>query len=445
MLEDYFRKTVSYERPFYCNTGERPNLVIVIPAYAEKEHLFKTLRSVAENPADELEKTLVICVINNEESAKEEVRENNRQTVEYLHGLITGQLKSNPQENRKILSDINYIKQSPLRIAYIDAFSQGYEIPDQEKGAGTARKIGMDMALRLLWPSLGKRGLIASLDADTSVEDNYLSSLRAHRSGNDLEAFVIDYEHPRPEDPFLWQAICHYEIFLRFYVLGLSYARSPYAYHVMGSAFAITTGTYLAVRGMSRRKAGEDFYFLNKTAKVCPLRRIRTTRVFPAARLSNRVPFGTGASLQKRWEKGDPSGKVYHPEAFYILAKWLNMAEHLILSQADTRKLVRKAASIHRVLAVFLEERRYPEVWENICKNTPDVKERVRRFHEWFDAFQTLKLIRMLHGSELPMISIAEAWDIIREKKMLDVVPLPDHRLPENGDPQGLLNFLRRI
>ena len=52
---------------------------------------------------------------------------------------------------------------------------QGYEIPQNTGGVGMARKIGMDMALRLLKKSSTPRNLILSLDADTLVQNNYLS------------------------------------------------------------------------------------------------------------------------------------------------------------------------------------------------------------------------------------------------------------------------------
>lgn len=439
MLEDYFEKTVCHERPFYSAPLGVVDLVVVIPAYAEKGHLFRTLRSLAENPAPDLEKTLVLCVINNEEHPPEAVRRNNAQTMKLLHDLIACRLSDCSGQRNEMGDDLRFIARSPMKIGYIDAASPGCEIPSRERGAGTARKIGMDMALRILWPNVGKRGLLVCLDADTTVMNNYLNSLRSHRSGADLEAFVIDYEHPWPEDLFLSQAICNYEIFLRWYVLGLKYAKSPYAYHVMGSAMAVTAGAYVAVRGMSRRPAGEDFYFLNKLAKVCPVTRIRDTRVFPAARISKRVSFGTGASVEKMLRGHDFSGKVYHPEAFRILARWLEVAEEIIrIRGADVKMLMSEARLIDSVLEGFLKERHFPPAWERICARTPLAEARLRRFHEWFDAFQTLKLIRALHRQAFTMISIEEAWEMMGKK--ITMYPLPPVR-----DRMEVLNFLRKI
>ena len=59
-----------------------------------------------------------------------------------------------------------------------------------------------------------------------------------------------------------------YEYSLRYYVAGLTYAQSPYAFHTIGSTMAVNAEHYASVRGFPRREAGEDFYLLNKLAKV---------------------------------------------------------------------------------------------------------------------------------------------------------------------------------
>ena len=48
----------------------------------------------------------------------------------------------------------------------------------------------------------------------------------------------------------------------------MKYARSPYAFHTIGSTMAVSANHYAKVRGFPKREAGEDFYLLNKLAKV---------------------------------------------------------------------------------------------------------------------------------------------------------------------------------
>ena len=73
-----------------------------------------------------------------------------------------------------------------------------------------------------------------------------------------------------PVDNDETKAIICYEIFLRYYVLGLKFAKSDYAFHTIGSTMLCTPDAYVKVEGMNKRKAAEDFYFLEKLAKIYP-------------------------------------------------------------------------------------------------------------------------------------------------------------------------------
>ena len=88
------------------------------------------------------------------------------------------------------------------------------------------------------------------------------------------------------------------------YVIGLSYAGSPYAFHAIGSTMSCTAEAYAAVRGMNRRTAAEDFHFLDKLAKLGRIGHIEKTTVFPSPRTSHRVPFGTGQRMLRVHERG---------------------------------------------------------------------------------------------------------------------------------------------
>jgi hypothetical protein len=83
------------------------------------------------------------------------------------------------------------------------------------------------MALRLLEKNATKNGAIVSLDADTLVEPNYLSVVRDYFRKN-VKTAIMAYAHQMPENPAEQAAICCYEIFLRYWVLGLRYAKSPW-------------------------------------------------------------------------------------------------------------------------------------------------------------------------------------------------------------------------
>ena len=73
----------------------------------------------------------------------------------------------------------------------------------------------------------------------------------------------------------------------------MKYSNLPYSFHTIGSAFALTASAYTRQGGMNRRKAGEDFYFINKLIKGEIFGEINDTKVIPSPRISDRVPFGT--------------------------------------------------------------------------------------------------------------------------------------------------------
>src|SRR5262249_56888321 len=110
-------------------------------------------------------------------------------------------------------------------------------------------------------------------------------------------AFLFPFCHRGSPPPVLADAMHRYEIFLRYYLLGLADAGSPYAFHTLGSAIAVNPMAYAMVRGFPRRLAGEDFHFLNKVAKIGSILRMGGAPIVIEGRRSHPAPFGTRAAL----------------------------------------------------------------------------------------------------------------------------------------------------
>jgi hypothetical protein len=411
-VQDYLKKC-RWEKSPFLNSGSDSlaniQQVIVIPAFAEKHYLFSTLASLAGNDSSELERTLVICVINNRPypHVSYDSFKDNSDTLEILKCLIAGRMPSIAEGNAALFDSLFNILQSGLRLACLDASSAGNEMPLKQGGVGLARKLGMDAGLTVMDYQNPTDGRLLCLDADSPVANNYLSTVRRFYETHDSEAAVVSYAHPLPDDPFHRDAICGYEIFLRYYVLGLSYAKSPYAFHTIGSTMTCTVKGYVAVRGMNRREAGEDFYFLNKLAKYSPVGKITATQVYPSARLSSRVPFGTGQRMNE-WIKGeDRPNYFYDPRVFLILKKWLKGMEICIEEGVDYAP--KMALDISPILAAFLEKNNFQTIWKRICATHKTIEKRVWHFQEWFDGFQTMKLIHYLTEVAYPAVSLQHA------------------------------------
>jgi len=381
---------------------------VVIPALAEYPRILETLQSLSLNSPEELKKTLMVCVVNNRAfpHAKTEDIDNNRKTLSLLDSLIKKESIECIGEKQNL--QIQCVLNNPIRLAYIDASSPGLELPEKA-GVGLARKIGMDLSLSVMDYKEGRGNLLFSLDADTLVEPNYLSQVKQHFSRRKRLAAVIPFAHRKSADGPLQDAIATYEAYLRYYVIGLKHARSPYAFHTIGSTIVSSANGYAMVRGMPKRLAAEDFYFLNKLAKIQPMGVVEGTTVYPSPRCSARTPFGTGRKVGQLIEEEGAGTFFYHPEVFSILGKWLIHIEKNPHQAGEN--ILEATVEIDPLLRVFLHDIGFVETWDKLKKNFPLQKNLLQQFHAWFDGFKTLKLIHYLtdYGySKLPMSHAVE-------------------------------------
>jgi len=357
-------------------TEARYHGAVVIPALAEGDSLFTTLASLAANPSPALERFLVLVVINHSEEASAAVR---RQNLADLQRLTV------------------FAANSPLNLAWLDAASPGLELPARQAGVGFARKLGLDTALSFLdWTD---DPLLVCLDADTLVAANYLTEIDRHFRETSAGAAVLPFRHQPAADPPQQQAIDRYELFLRSYVLGLDLAGSPYAFHSIGSAMACRGSAYVRCGGMNLRQAAEDFHFLQKLAKTDGVVTLHGTEVYPSARISLRVPFGTGRSMTRLLEGDATAVRFYPAGAFRILSDWLQLVTQD--PDADAEKLLLQARNLSPALGDFLEASGWRTTWSRLQATHRTSQARRLAFHGWFDGLRTLRLIHQLCDSGL--------------------------------------------
>jgi hypothetical protein len=369
-------------------------IAVVIPAICEFENIQRVLLSLAQNDKSCLRKSIVIFVINNSISSQQEVKDDNKSSLKFLRALMSG----NPSDQLS-----NQIIQSGIRIGLIDAASEGKEFFDDESGVGLARKVGMDTALKVFDYSTPGKKIIISLDADCVVESDYLNEIINSFMKNNFFVANIEFEHNFSEDGINRLGIISYEIFLRHYVAGLLFAKSPYGYHNIGSTIVCDHEAYIKVGGMNTKKAAEDFYFLQKLAKHYTINRIGSTKVKPSARESWRVPFGTGRTINDI-SSNKKNILLYDADVYIILKDWLELLNSDL--SLNSSLIVKGAKTIHPELYNFLESRGLSKDWKKILENSKSIKQLDYQRKNWFDAFETLKLIHHLRDTSFPMIDI---------------------------------------
>ena len=239
-------------------------------------------------------------------------------------------------------------------------------------GVGLARRIGADVALRHIDEGRVAKPIIFCTDADAALPAGYLDAPRAA----DAAAWVYPFTHVS-EDPVLRRAALGYELSLRYYVNRLAHAGSPYAFHTVGSCLAIDATAYAMVRGFPKRNAAEDFYMLNKLAKVGAIRRLAEPVIQIEARVSDRVPFGTGPALAAAPD--DMRSRMdYAPETFDLLR---TLHEVAVRGPRETWP-----EPVSEVLNAVGYERFQSSRRATSHRNP-------RAFLIWFDAFRTMKFV----------------------------------------------------
>ncbi len=293
-LAQYLQRHVEPNLPAPPDPGEPWDYVLVIPAYRENPSLLESLGHYLSTAGH----GLTILVLNRPQ--RDVDAEANAALRAAVQGLRTRGSRLHRLEGAGDL--------------YCLDLEQETGPTPSSQGVGLARKTGCDLALKW-WAS----GLIASdwmgcTDADASLPDDYFSRLQ--RLPSSAGAAVFPFEHRSGADQRCNEATALYELRLHHYVLGLQYARSPYAYHSLGSATAIRFGAYARVRGFPRRSGAEDFYLLNKVNKLAPVARLQGKCIGLESRPSARVPFGTGPAVAEVAAGGHLTAQpiFYHPK-----------------------------------------------------------------------------------------------------------------------------------
>ena len=227
-------------------------------------------------------------------------------------------------------------------------------------------------------------------------------------------------------------------------MLGLKYADSPFALHTLGSTMICDVESYIKVDGMNKRKAAEDFYFLEKLAKHFFVQTINGTTITPSSRSSWRVPFGTGQRVNRFLQSSRDEYKLFNPASFEILNNWLRIFNSQNILTAE--KYLKEAEYIHIELKNFLIQKKFIESWNSIIGRSKSTEQINKQKIFWFDGFNTLKLIHHLRDTSFPEINMYEALDILFHLMNLN----PEIKMDKIGVPDLIiqkkyLNYLREI
>ncbi|MDR1633183.1 MAG: hypothetical protein LBR97_09990 [Dysgonamonadaceae bacterium] len=351
-------------------------MIIVIPCYKEPD-VIQTVRSLFQCERGDF-KVEIILLVNSYRIDSDEVIEINRQSYREISGFAS--------EN-----NTGSFFLTPVWIE---------NLPGHQTGAGLPRKLGMDEAIRHFHGD--KSGILVSLDADCLVEKNYLTEIYRNFKQYDLNSATIAFHHPVEHldeaDP-LRRVTVQYEMYMHYYRSALEYCGYPYPYFTVGSAFAVTAETYVKVGGMGKQQSGEDFYFLQKVFPLGKTKFIDTTCVYPAARTSDRVPFGTGPALQKMLNENTTVKMTYQFEAFKSLKMLFDNLDSFFKQPAEIVETF--TLNLPEYLSLFLLEDQFTGKIVEINRHTATLPNFRKRFFNYFNAFKIIKYLNFVHPEYL--------------------------------------------
>ncbi|MBX2808643.1 MAG: hypothetical protein KTR20_08425 [Cellvibrionaceae bacterium] len=359
---------------------------LIIPLYRETIAFFTRLQNslLLDRPV------IIIVVINQPQT------DGDPHTHEQLWQRLSQQGKCLSEGERHRLLGVGQ-----AAVLLLDCFRKGCQLPEKH-GVGLARKIGCDLGCHLYLQGQLQTPWLHTSDADTQLPDNYFTAL-AHNPR--CSAQIYRYRHQR-DSSALSRATALYEQALEYYVSGLDWAGSPYAFHTLGSCLAININHYAQARGFPKRAGGEDFYLLNKLAKLGEIAAITTCTLTIECRRSTRVPFGTGPAVAKILQLQNPEQEYcyYHPQVFSLLR---DLLQKLPAIYTHRHRPSQWLATLTPPLQQALHSLRIEQLHHHLQRQTTSADQCLRHCHQWLDAFKTLKLLHALEAQH-PKIPLKE-------------------------------------
>lgn len=312
-------------------------------------------------------------------------------------------------------------KEVPFRLHVLDA--TGHRSPEPEQA-------GVGWARRTLFETIARKRNHAeigvSLDADTRVDPFYVASIRkVFREFPRAVGCALPYYHQLPDCPAQALQLLRYEIYLRYYHVHLWRVGSLHGPTALGSALAFRLQAYLQVGGFPLRQAGEDFYLLQRLLKKGPIISWCESRVEPASRVSNRVPFGTGILLkpggldvlEQRFPFYDSSCFQLLGETYAALESWYSQPGDLAIQEFLDLKMGGRDPLLR------------------MRQNVSSAKGFVKAFHGRFDG---LKILQCLRFYQAQIKRVAQPQESIRRllEHMGMRMEVPDFQ-PESLDELG--------
>lgn len=338
------------------------NIWIALPVMQESQWLGFTLEAIKSLQYPNLQ--LVIC-INQPDS---------------FSGSDANQKEKNIYTDNQVL--LNELKTfTHPWITLLDKSSPGQGWPEGKGSVGAARRFIMNHISQ----NGADEDIILSLDADTTFGTEYFQSVnQIFNEHPEITGLSNPYYHKYTGNDDADRAMLRYEIYMRNYAINLFRIDNPYRFTALGSAMATTVKTFKDIGGLTPKISGEDFYFLQKLLKKGPLYLDNKELVYPAARFSNRVYFGTGPAMIKGNQGDWSSYPIYSYRLFDNIKRTREQFPALYYQDIST--------PIDELLRV-----KETNIWEKLRRNSTSQEQFMRACDEKVDGLRILQYLKEMH------------------------------------------------
>ena len=286
------------------------------------------------------------------------------------------------KRNVETICELKKITGFPVHI--IDKCSPGLGWDSKKYGVGQARKTVMDAINKVS----AKEDVILCLDGDTTFGPDYFASIiESFSQSPKVNAISVPYFHLLTGRDDADRAILRYEIYMRYYAINMLRIDNPYAFTALGSAIACKVSAYRSVGGLTPHKSGEDFYFLQKLRKFGSILIAHPQKVYPAARFSDRVFFGTGPAMIKGAGGDWQSYPVYNFSVFDEVAVTFKTFDGLFDGDIETP-----------MSAFLMDKFKSGSIWQPLRENFKSVDKFVRACLQKVDGLRILQYIKWRHN-----------------------------------------------
>ena len=346
---------------YYYSYKMQKTVYIIIPVMDEADYLPHTL-SCAMGDNVEANVQISICVNQPDDwwhlPDKKDVCIANMQTIAYIKSTYGN------------------------KVHVLDYASPDKGWKGKKQGVGCARRVLMQRVLS----EAKADDVIVSMDADTCWQKGYLQYVVQHLQGKS-GALCAPYYHQLSGMEAQDRAMLRYEIYMRTYLINLLRIGSPYAFTALGSVITCKASAAKAVGGFDTQMSGEDFYFLQKLAKSKPVSLYSPYAVYPANRVSDRVPYGTGPAIVKNMQAQWDTYPVFAPESFDKIKQTYLLIPQLYEQDMDSDYFC------------FLKEMfKNQHFLQALRKNSRTVNQFSKLFHQKADALREFQYLRYYHA-----------------------------------------------